>query len=121
MSAASVTRTCSRTVHDRSRRRRSGPTATPIRRPARSRTRCRALEPAELPAIVDQYVLAARAALQAGFDGVEIHAGNGYLLDQFLRDGTNRRTDDYGGTIDNRLRLPLEVVRAVGSFQAPID
>ncbi|VWC67339.1 alkene reductase [Burkholderia lata] len=79
----------------------------------------RALETAELPAIVDQYVLAARAALQAGFDGVEIHAGNGYLLDQFLRDGTNRRTDDYGGTIDNRLRLPLEVVRAVSLVSGP--
>ncbi|VWB60137.1 12-oxophytodienoate reductase [Burkholderia lata] len=79
----------------------------------------RALDTAELPAIVDQYVLAARAALQAGFDGVEIHAGNGYLLDQFLRDGTNRRTDDYGGTIDNRLRLPLEVARAVSLVSGP--
>lgn len=74
----------------------------------------RALETNEIPGIVEQYAHAAQAALRAGFDGVEIHAGNGYLLDQFLRDGTNRRTDPYGGTIDNRIRLPLDVVRAVG-------
>ncbi|VWC64484.1 12-oxophytodienoate reductase [Burkholderia aenigmatica] len=79
----------------------------------------RALETGEMPGIIEQYVQAAHAALQAGFDGVEIHAGNGYLLDQFLRDGTNRRTDGYGGIIENRIRLPLEVVRAVGRVVGP--
>jgi N-ethylmaleimide reductase len=64
----------------------------------------------ELPGIVADYASAAQNAKQAGFDGVEIHAANGYLLDQFLRDGTNRRTDGYGGSIANRMRLLGEVV-----------
>ncbi len=75
----------------------------------------RALELAELPGIVAQYKTAAQLAIQAGFDGVEIHAANGYLLDQFLRDKTNLRTDAYGGSIENRTRLLLEVVDAVTS------
>ncbi|WP_175672517.1 alkene reductase [Burkholderia ambifaria] len=79
----------------------------------------RALETSEMSGIVEQYVHAAHSALRAGFDGVEIHAGNGYLLDQFLRDGTNRRTDRYGGTIDNRIQLPLDVVHAVGRVVSP--
>jgi N-ethylmaleimide reductase len=73
----------------------------------------RALEAAELPAIVQDYVLATKCAIAAGFDGVEIHAANGYLLDQFLRDGTNHRTDQYGGSYENRARLLMEVTRAV--------
>ncbi|MCR9255343.1 MAG: alkene reductase [Alphaproteobacteria bacterium] len=73
----------------------------------------RALETEELPGIVEQYRHAARSALKAGFDGVEIHAANGYLLDQFLKDGTNKRTDAYGGSVENRARLTLEVVDAV--------
>ena len=73
----------------------------------------RALETGELPAIVQQYVQAARNALSAGLDGVEIHAANGYLLDQFLNSTTNQRTDAYGGSIENRARLLLEVVNAV--------
>ncbi|HNZ57216.1 MAG TPA: alkene reductase [Methylophilaceae bacterium] len=73
----------------------------------------RALEARELPAIVQDYVHATKAALAAGFDGVEVHAANGYLLDQFLRDGSNKRTDNYGGSIENRARLLLEVVDAV--------
>ena len=73
----------------------------------------RALEIDELPGIVRDYALATRNALEAGFDGVEIHAANGYLLDQFLRDGTNKRTDAYGGSLDNRVRLLLEVTQAV--------
>jgi len=73
----------------------------------------RALEPDELPDIVAQYRQAAMNAQQAGFDGVEIHAANGYLLDQFLKDGTNKRDDLYGGNIENRVRLILEVVQAV--------
>ena len=73
----------------------------------------RALEVAELPAIVEQYRAAAINAIAAGFDGVEIHAANGYLLDQFLRDKTNLRTDQYGGSIENRARLLLEVTQAV--------
>lgn len=73
----------------------------------------RALESEELPLVVNDYRVAAENAKRAGFDGVEIHAANGYLLDQFMRDGANKRTDAYGGSIENRLRLTLEVVRAV--------
>lgn len=73
----------------------------------------RALEASQLPAIIADYVASARRAMAAGFDGVEIHSANGYLLDQFLRDGSNRRSDEYGGSIENRIRFPLEVVRAV--------
>jgi len=73
----------------------------------------RALGAGELPDIVEQFRQGARNAKAAGFDGVEIHAANGYLLDQFLRSHSNRRTDAYGGSVDNRLRLPLEVTEAV--------
>jgi N-ethylmaleimide reductase len=73
----------------------------------------RALETSEIPGIVEQYRQGAKNALEAGFDGVEIHGANGYLLDQFLRDGTNQRTDEYGGSIENRARLLLEVTEAV--------
>jgi N-ethylmaleimide reductase len=72
----------------------------------------RALETEEIPAIVEDYRHAAECARQAGFDGVEVHSANNYLLEQFIRDSTNRRTDRYGGSIENRLRFPLEVVRA---------
>ncbi|UEM23351.1 alkene reductase [Skermanella mucosa] len=73
----------------------------------------RALELDEIPGIVEQYRTAAGNAKRAGFDGVEIHAANGYLIDQFLRDGTNKRTDAYGGSVENRARLMLEVTEAV--------
>jgi len=73
----------------------------------------RALTIEELPSIVEQYRQAAINAKQAGFDGVEIHAANGYLLDQFLKDGTNKRSDIYGGSIENRTRLVLEIVQVV--------
>lgn len=74
----------------------------------------RALESSEIPGIVDDYRRAARAAVhEAGFDGIEIHAANGYLVDQFLRSGSNRRTDRYGGSIENRARFLFEVVSAV--------
>ncbi len=73
----------------------------------------RALELAELPGIVEQFRRGATNAKAAGFDGVEIHGANGYLLDQFTRDGANKRTDAYGGSIENRVRLPLEVTDAV--------
>lgn len=73
----------------------------------------RALAAEELPEIVQCYVAASRNALEAGFDGVEIHAANGYLIDQFLRDGSNRRTDAYGGALDNRVRLLQEITTAV--------
>lgn len=73
----------------------------------------RALDADELPAIVQDYVHATKCAIAAGFDGVEIHAANGYLLDQFLRDGSNHRTDNYGGSFENRARLLMEVTRAV--------
>ncbi|MFZ9642310.1 MAG: alkene reductase [Candidatus Methylopumilus sp.] len=73
----------------------------------------RALDASELPGIVADYVHATQCALKAGFDGVEIHSANGYLLDQFLRDGSNQRTDNYGGSIENRARLLMEVTKAV--------
>ena len=73
----------------------------------------RALETDEIPAIVEDYRHAAQCAKDAGFDGVEIHSANNYLLEQFLRDSTNRRTDQYGGSIANRMRFPLAVVEAV--------
>jgi N-ethylmaleimide reductase len=73
----------------------------------------RALESHELPEIVAQFRKGAENAKAAGFDGVELHGANGYLLDQFLRDGANRRTDAYGGSIRNRARFPLEVTEAV--------
>ncbi len=75
----------------------------------------RALDISEIPGIIEQYRSGARNALAAGFDGVEIHGANGYLLDQFLRDGSNQRTDAYGGPIENRARLILEVTEAVCS------
>ena len=73
----------------------------------------RALEATEIPGIVADYRQAALNAMQAGFDGVEIHAANGYLIDQFLRNGSNRRDDDYGGSIENRCRFLLQVTEAV--------
>jgi N-ethylmaleimide reductase len=73
----------------------------------------RALSLTELPGIVEQFRRGAENAKAAGFDGVELHGANGYLLDQFLRDGTNRRSDAYGGTVENRARLPLEITKAV--------
>jgi len=73
----------------------------------------RALETAEIPLIVEDYRRAAENAKVAGFDGVEVHSANNYLLEQFVRDSTNVRTDRYGGSLENRLRFPLEVVQAV--------
>jgi N-ethylmaleimide reductase len=73
----------------------------------------RALETAEIPGIVADYAHAAKCAKEAGFDGVEIHAANGYLLQQFLSDKTNKRTDQYGGSLENRTRIVVEVVNAV--------
>lgn len=73
----------------------------------------RALEIQEIKEIVKEYVQAAKNAIKAGFDGVEIHGANGYLIDQFIKDGTNKRTDEYGGSIENRSRFLFEVVSAV--------
>jgi 2,4-dienoyl-CoA reductase-like NADH-dependent reductase (Old Yellow Enzyme family) len=70
----------------------------------------RALARTEIPRVIEAFRRGAQNAQQAGFDGVELHAANGYLIDQFLQDSSNRRTDDYGGTIDNRARLLLETV-----------
>lgn len=72
-----------------------------------------ALTVKEIQDIVADYVCAAERAMVAGFDGVEIHGANGYLIDQFIRDGSNKRTDDYGGSVDNRLRFLLEVTEVV--------
>ncbi len=81
-------------------------------RPQRPHVTPRALELNEIPRIVSAYRLGAVNALRAGFDGVEVHGANGYLIDQFLQDGTNHRTDQYGGSIENRARLALEVTDA---------
>lgn len=79
----------------------------------------RALRLEELPGVVDQFRQAARRAKAAGFDGVEVHGAHSYLLDAFLRDMTNRRTDAYGGSIENRARLLLEVMAAVAEVMGP--
>lgn len=73
----------------------------------------RALSTEDIPSVIDEFRQAARRALAAGFDGVEVHGANGYLLDQFLQTGSNRRTDGYGGSVPNRVRLLLEVTEAV--------
>ena len=75
----------------------------------------RALKIEEIPGIVEDFAKGARKAKAAGFDGVEIHGANSYLLDQFLRDGSNQRDDAYGGSLENRARFPLEVTQAVVS------
>ena len=79
----------------------------------------RALRTDEIPMIVEYFRHGAQNALQAGFDGVEIHGANGYLVDQFLQDGTNKRTDQYGGSIENRARLALEITDAAISVWGP--
>jgi N-ethylmaleimide reductase len=73
----------------------------------------RALDAEEIPGIIEQYRRAAENAKRAGFDGVEVHCANGYLPDQFLRDGTNQRTDEWGGSLENRMRFPTAVLEAV--------
>ncbi|BDA42129.1 12-oxophytodienoate reductase 1 [Coccomyxa sp. Obi] len=73
----------------------------------------RALEESEIPKVVEQYRQGARNALEAGFDGVEVHGANGYLIDQFLKSSVNHRKDKYGGPIENRVRFALEITRAV--------
>lgn len=78
-------------------------------------TQARALRTEEIPGIVNDFRRAARNALAAGFDGIQLHAANGYLLDQFMRDNSNHRTDGYGGSVDNRIRLLREVTEAVAS------
>ena len=82
-------------------------------RPKQAYVTPRALETTEIPAIVEAFQRGAKNAQKAGFDGVEIHGANGYLLDQFLQTSTNQRTDNYGGSIENRARLHLEVTDAV--------
>ena len=84
-------------------------------RPPKEFVTPRALELGEIPGIVEDYRRAAQNAKAAGFDGVEIHAANGYLIDQFLQDSTNKRTDAYGGPVENRARFLLEVTDAVVS------
>ncbi|WP_088140831.1 alkene reductase [Achromobacter xylosoxidans] len=81
-------------------------------RPQRAYVTPRALETAEIPGVIEAYRHGAKMAMEAGFDGVEVHAANGYLLDQFLQDSTNHRDDAYGGSLENRARLLLEAVDA---------
>ena len=76
----------------------------------------RALDTHEIPGIVEQFRRGAEMAKRAGFDGIEVHGGNGYIIDQFLRDGSNLRTDRYGGNVQNRLRLLNEILDAVGKI-----
>ena len=101
------------------------PSAIPARghvsllRPKRPFVTPRALETSEIPGIVEAYRKGAQNAQAAGFDGVEIHGANGYLLDQFLQDSTNQRTDQYGGAIENRARLMLEVADAAIAVWGP--
>lgn len=82
-------------------------------RPEKAFVTPRALETSEIAGIVEQYRVGAENAKAAGFDGVEIHGANGYLIDQFLQDSTNQRTDEYGGSVENRARFMLEVTDAV--------
>jgi len=79
----------------------------------------RALSVDEMPRVVEDYRKAARHAVDAGFDGVEVHCANGYLLEQFLRDSINDRTDAYGGSVENRCRLPLDVLAAITNEIGP--
>jgi 2,4-dienoyl-CoA reductase-like NADH-dependent reductase (Old Yellow Enzyme family) len=88
-------------------------------RPLRAFVTPRALGLEEIPGIIEAYRKGAENARRAGFDGVEIHGANGYLLDQFLQDKTNHRTDRYGGPVENRARLMLEVTDAVISVWGP--
>lgn len=84
-------------------------------RPEKEFVTPRALEADEIPRVVEDYRRGAQHAMEAGFDGVELHAANGYLIDQFLQDSTNRRQDEYGGPIENRCRLLMEITAAVVS------
>ena len=88
-------------------------------RPQRSFVTSRALETHEVKGVVEAFRRGAQNAQAAGFDGVELHGANGYLLDQFLQDGANHRTDEYGGTIENRARLMLEAADAAISVFGP--
>ena len=88
-------------------------------RPFRPYVTPRALETHEVEAIVEDFRCGALNAKRAGFDGVEIHAANGYLIDQFLQDKTNRRTDRYGGSVENRARFLLEIVDACAEVWGP--
>jgi 2,4-dienoyl-CoA reductase-like NADH-dependent reductase (Old Yellow Enzyme family) len=88
-------------------------------RPTRPFVTPRPLKAKEIPGVIESYRRAAKNAQDAGFDGVELHGGNGYLLDQFLQDSANRRTDEYGGPIENRARLMLEATDAAISVWGP--
>lgn len=88
-------------------------------RPEKAYVIPRALETSEIAGIVEAYRVGAENAKLAGFDGVEVHGANGYLIDQFLQDSTNKRTDQYGGSIENRARLALEVVDAITTVWEP--
>ncbi len=88
-------------------------------RPIRTYVVPRALDTIEIPGVVQDFRRGAEHAKEAGFDGVEIHAANGYLIDQFLQDSTNKRTDRYGGSVENRARFILEIVDAIAEVWSP--
>jgi len=110
-----------RTVHSSFNEGRPGVSSSATTAPGHAHTytgrqayeEARPLELAEIPRLLEDYRKAAENAKRAGFDGVQLHSANGYLLDQFLRDGTNFRDDDYGGSVENRIRLTTEVTRAL--------
>ncbi len=114
MSGASRTARCSPAAPRRSRPRPCVPTPRPTSTTASPEVdEPRALTLDEIKGVVEDFGKAAANAIRAGFDGVEIHGANGYLIDQFLRDGANKRTDAYGGSIENRTRFLQEVLESV--------
>ena len=114
MSGAFHTSPCSRTARRRSRRRRARPRPRPSTTASQPASTPRALCDRRDPGGRRELPRRRTPAMDAGFDGVEVHGANGYLIDQFLRDSINDRTDDYGGAIENRMRLLLEVMRGRG-------
>ncbi len=116
MSAAFRTPRCRSTTARRSRPPRSAPKGkTFVGGTFADVSEPRALALEEIPGIIESFKLATANALAAGFDGVEVHGANGYLLEQFAKDGTNKRTDAYGGSIENRAKLMLEVSKVVAA------
>ena len=97
----------------------AAPGTVSLVRPPKGFVTPRALHTPEVKEIVEQFRRGAQLAQEAGFDGVELHGANGYLLDQFLQDGTNRRTDEYGGSVENRARLMLDATDAAISVWGP--
>ena len=97
----------------------SSATRAPYHKPENPYAEAQAATLDDIRLAQDEYADAARNAIRAGFDGVQLHGANGYLIDQFLRDGTNHRSDDYGGSVENRLRLLVEATEAIATVIGP--